>query len=580
MTPYRSTTLVLLPLFHLLAAVGTAQTGGWMPDRAEAKTCHHFIEFGTGELTGPRAEFSRAAELTGVAPLQARLIRSGSASLGLTLCEPEESPWKGLPLPALDEDDLSIGVITPRLRTYHNSAYPDSRNNGALWTGRGLSAEFSAGVTLAWRNISAALIPSFIYQENRAFETITSVRPPGYSPFIYPWHPGKIDWPQRPGEYSSTSYHPGQSHLRLEYRGLDLRLATENLWWGPAQRYPLLLGNNAPGFTHLSLGTAEPSLTPLGELEARIVWGRLKESPHFDGDRSNDRRLFAGLITSLQPERVPGLYLGLAFIRVAQLEGLGLHRQLIAPLVKTPRGDEPHPEYHLFSLSSRWAFSETGFEFYGEWGTNASWAGIGDFLREPGRGMAFTLGVQQVSQTRYGWIRSWGELTALGGSPKAPADGGRNAFYTDERVPQGHTHRGQLLGAAIGPGSDAQILGVDLFSDWGKIGLFAERIRRDEDAYFTVWTRYYGRDAHDIALATGVQSLVFLGPLEIGSKIRYESRKNRNFLRLDGYNWELLSETNWRIDLEIGWRPGTIRRTLRPTIAGQPTPPEPKVTER
>src|SRR5690625_6646820 len=103
MTPYRSTTLVLLPLFHLLAAVGTAQTGGWMRDRAEAKTCHHFIGFGTGELTGPRAEFSRAAELTGDSPLQARLIRPGSASLGRTLCEPQECPWKGLPPPALAE---------------------------------------------------------------------------------------------------------------------------------------------------------------------------------------------------------------------------------------------------------------------------------------------------------------------------------------------------------------------------------------------------------------------------------------------------------------------------------------------
>src|SRR5690606_16581697 len=161
---------------------------------------------------------------------------------------PDRLPWSRNLRPNREETGRALKLILPSASMSRNSAYPDDRNNGAVWAGRGVSGEVKGGITFRWGRLSGALLPSYTYQENRDFEIITTVRPPGHSFFIYPWHPSRIDWPQRFGELPYRELHPGQSYLRVEDRGLALTLSTENLWWGPAQRYPLLLGNTAPGF--------------------------------------------------------------------------------------------------------------------------------------------------------------------------------------------------------------------------------------------------------------------------------------------------------------------------------------------
>lgn len=528
--------------------------------------CPLVLDLGAGDLSGPLTEYARAAELAGAAPIRSRLFRRYSDEARLELCAPADRlPWGRKLRPNLPEDRLTVEIVKPQAMLVENSTFPDDRNDGALWAGRGKNTLVMAGVAFRWGKLSGAILPTVTYQENQEFETITSVRLAGYSQQIHPWHPGMIDWPQRFGTESYRTVHPGQSFIRFEDRGLALTLSTENLWWGPAQRYPILLGNTAPGFPHIVFGTARPRDVRFAELQARAIWGRLDESPHFDEDPNNDHRLFAGVSVELRPYVIPGFYLGLSRVHVVSLAGLGFHRQLIAP-VWGVGGDSyfgQHPGYRLLGISGRWVFPEAGVEFYGEWVTRAQWTGLRDFLREPGRGQAFLLGFQHLNTTGRFWVRTYGELVQLGGSPKLPRYGGPISYYTDVRIPQGHTHRGQLLGAAIGPGSDAQILGIDLISPWTTIGIFAERIRHDDDTYFTYWTRYYGPDAHDISLRAGVHHNLFLGPFSLGWELTTEDRRNRNFIGLDGVNWNFLREHNLGFRASVGWRPGYARHSFR-----------------
>lgn len=552
---------VLLPLAPLRAQ--SAPEGA--PPEA---SCRTLLSSEYGDLTGPAADWARTAELVGVAPLRSRLIRRASQERELDVCGDSASAlWAR----HLDEAPVPVGfaaaAVPVRLTLRENGAYPNDRNDGALWAGRGIAAALTSGALVRWGTVSAAFVPRLILQENRNVEIVDVVRPAGHSPWIYPWHPGKIDWPQRFGDRAFWTFDPGQSHLRLDTRGVAAGLSTENLWWGPALRNPLLLSNTAPGFPHLFLGTSRPVESRIGEVEGQVIWGRLSESPYFDGDVRNGHRLLAGFVVNLQPRWLPGLYLGAARLTVTTVppDGLSPGDYLFGPVRRVPAdplGGGDTPAYELVSLFGRWAFPEAGFEAYGEWAR----PGLRDVLWEPDLGQAYVLGFQKVAVLGPRWIRVYGELAHLTGSPTLPRDGGGVSFYTHPGVPQGHTHRGQLLGAAIGPGSDAQILGADLFFDWGRIGVFGERVRRDDDAYYAVWTRYYAARAHDLELTAGVRQLLFLHDFDLGWSIAYGSRDNRGFLGLDGYNWHFRDETNWSIGVDVSWR----ARTRRPPA---PRPP-------
>ena len=509
-------------------------------------------------VAGWRAEMGRLAELQGLAPQRSRLFqRAGRDEIGV--CAGEDFPWF-----AATSEPRGNRLRPVQAGITLNSAYPMDRNNGALWAGRGVSTTISGGARGRWRMVTAQLEPALLYQQNRDFET-ARVRGSGLSPFGFPTHPGRIDLPQRFGDGALAEVNAGQSFLRADAYGVALGVSTESLWWGPTMENPILLSNTAPGFAHVFTGTSAPVATPLGRIEGEMFWARLKESPYFDADVGNDHRLFAGMVVGFQPRGVTGLSVGLArlYMRIID-DDLPVYQQFTAPFSAVFRNSGRDNE--LLGAFARWALPRSGFEVYGEWAREDQWLNSGDLLTEPGYSRAYALGLQKVAQLEGSrWLRVRAETIHLEGGRPDRSFRDTGTFYTHDKVVQGYTHSGQLLGSATGPGSGAYRFTADLFTRRGVIGVFGGRTQYNEDAYLNEVRqgRTGGEDARDIEYSAGARQLLRFGRVEANWSLSWNGRSNRDFIGIQDGGDLLHPETNWSVELGGRWWPqaGTSQPT-------------------
>lgn len=552
----RQLSLILTLLLTTIGELGAAQR---LPT-TELEGCTPPIYLERLRPATPHADLLRVAELAGHAPTHTNLIeRASSPSKGF-LCDSELTrPWTHT------HSTYELGPLGMRLlpfysATHYNSAYPRDHNNAGLWAGRGLATELNGGIRIQLGPLSAGVIPTLTYHQNRYFETVEYTGSNRYSELVYPGKPTSIDWPQRLGDESKTEFSLGQSYLRLDLSYLALGISNENLWWGPARRNPLLMSSTAPGFPHLFLGTSKPVYLWVGHLETELIWGRLEESPYFDNDPSNDRNLLAGIVLSFQPRGLPGLYLGGArsFIRGLPPGGLSTSAWLIDPyrgVQDNPLGrDNPESDNQLVSAFARWAPPGTGFEAYFEFGREDHWADLDDLIAEPEVSGGYTIGLQQLFPYRDGWLRLGGELTQLS-DPLPTLRRSLVTFYTHSQLRQGYTHRGRILGAPIGPNANSQYLGLDRFTPDGRRGIYLERIRYNVDANSERWVRTYGAAGADIEFTVGLHQHLFLGDFELGWALTHSYRQNRNQIGLRRPEPEVITERNWGLRLDLGWRP-------------------------
>ncbi|HET9983741.1 MAG TPA: capsule assembly Wzi family protein, partial [Longimicrobiales bacterium] len=525
----------------ILAAASAAATFGPAPLGAQSApprpaACEHPVNLELTSVDDFSADLARVLEITGAAPLRVVSVRRLSRGSGLRLCaDGRDMVRSALLPPAADPTGATLIRVLPAVSsTELNSAYPLDRDNGVLWAGRGVSSAISAGVGLHWGVLSAALAPALVYQQNLDFETVP-VGVPGYSRYANPWHTESIDWPQRFGADPYWTIDPGQSFVRIDYRGAELGVSNENLWWGPGRLNSIVLGASAPGFPHVFLGTSRPLNVGIGRVDGELIWGHLAESDSWDADPTNDRRLFAGVVLGLEPRGLPGLTLGFtrAYLETIPPGGLSLLDYLRRPYAH-PRANPTGPigGNQLVSLFGRWALPASGFEAYAEWARDDNWDTFHDLLLEPEHSQGYTLGFQKVVPAGPRSLRLFGELTHLETSTSLRSGRGAVTFYLHSQVRQGYTQRGQLLGASIGPGSNAAAIGADLFAGRSVTGLALARIAHDNDAYYGVWARTYGFRGHDVELAASVRHQRLLGPLTLDGELGLSTRYNRDFLDL------------------------------------------------
>ena len=442
-------------------------------------------------------------------------------------------------LTLLPAPQRGAALLPADVRILYNGTYPRDWNDGAMRGGAGLSSSLTAGATFRWRSLEAAVAPVATFYGNAAVPIIPFADPATYSRFIHPWHGRFIDLPQRFGVEESGDIDAGQSYLRLSAAGVRAGISHENLAWGPGRRNPLLLSGTAPGFAHVFIESARPRDVWLGDAEFQLFLGRLEESDYFDYDRDNDRRALAGVLATLRPRGLDGLYLGAGHLHMQTWSAnTSTGDLLFGPYTGLDPDSSGLPrDLRLFTLFMRWASAPTGLEVYGEWARQDSWRQWLRLLNPVDAAQAYTLGLQKVTRRGDTAIRFSAEVSHLSDALSHPDLGrGLNTYYVSPHVPQGHTHRGQLLGAPIGPGSESQFIGTDVFWRYGRSGLSIERVRYDDDAYYAVWASIHGPHGHDTEMSFRAAHLYATPLFSVEAEVGYSFRYSRSLLGLHHSN--------------------------------------------
>lgn len=475
-------------------------------------------------IPGSEAEARlRTEQVLGRVPHPGHLIRSTS---GRADPEPRDSLFE-------------LALIVPELRTVYNSALPYSFNDGALWAGRGHSFHVTGGLRARMGPVSLVLAPEYAYSQNRPYQVIPY--PDGGTPprkeLASPWHvpPRSLDLPSRMGRAPLAYVGPGQSSLSVGTGRIAAGYSTETLWWGPGIHNGLVMSSHAAGIPHLFL-RARRLPTPLGELDGRWIVGRLHESAYFDTLAANNHRSISGFAVALRPAFDEGLSIGLAravYGRTGRgsLPPLGsafdFLRSVGRPGSARPDDSERYRHDQVFSTFARWVFPGPGLESWVEWARFEEPASLRDLLVAPNHSQGYTVGVQWARGVGGPDLQLQTEITYL--EPSTTYKERRIVTgYTSASVPQGYTHRGQVVGAAIGPGSSTQWLSADVLGGRWQVGAFARRIRWHEGALATVVTPP-SILRHEISVIGGLRGGVTVYGFDLFAELASEARLNYLF---------------------------------------------------
>ena len=420
-------------------------------------------------------------------------------------------------------EPFRVAVVLPELRVTSQESFPLPANDGPMWAGKGLSYSITGGVAVCGRNArwGAIIAPTYWYAENADFDLLDNpqIVPPlrgDYSPWASPYHyiPRSLDVPRRFGDAALRRVEPGILALWVRAPRVEIGFTTESEWWGPGQYNALLLSSQAAGVPRAYIRTSRP-IRAAGELDIRYFLGGLSYSPFFFREKEDSNRTLSGLAVVWRPDFEKGLSLGAARLVAAPMLGNVWFKHLLDPLI--PVGTPNALPYEnktqnagrdqLFSVFGNWRLPDDGTELWFEWARAELPNGLRDFVESPNHTQAVTLGVQHVERLRRSdWTWRVGAEFSQTNQSSTFRERPTGSWYTSRAVQGGFTEKGQVLGAMIGPGSVTQRLNLDFASPKHSFGLFAYRIKWDDDSFYTI-PRPLGNGLckHDVSLALGAR---------------------------------------------------------------------------
>ena len=421
--------------------------------------------------------------LRGFSPREVERVLPSPATL-----HPWQESWSS---PGSGRGRGRLGWVEPEIGILFNSTIPSGENDGALWAGKGFTTLARAGVWARLGPFHLRLAPEVFWTQNASFRLAPNGRT-GEEALRDPRFPGDIDHPQRFGGWEYTRLDPGFSALHLELPLLTVGASGASQWWGPSLHYPLMLGNNAGGFPHAFVQTGGPLNLGLARLHARILGGRLDQSPYSPVQEGETRRFISGALLVLTPRGLPGLEVGAHRMagtvwpqgRIGWAEVGRPFRDVVGSLGE---GRDPGNEHHLAGAFFRWVFPGAGFEMYAEVLREDFDRDLRHYIVEPDDLMARVFGFQRV------WARQGGSLVALRGevvSSELHHSERRDRFrdgntepsplprYIHSGVRQGHTQHGQILGSPTAYGGSGWTLGVDRYGRRGRWSVDVSRALR------------------------------------------------------------------------------------------------------
>jgi hypothetical protein len=118
-------------------------------------------------------------------------------------------------------------------------------------------------------------------------------------------------------------------------------------------------------------------------------------------------------------------------------------------------------------------------------------------------------------------------------APAGTRNRGEGLIYLHLPLAQGHTYRGQILGAPVGVGSgSAQTFGFERFTPGGKLHVYVSRVTQRERS--TLELDYVSGPPFtkgvDVMNSIGAEVSRFIGPFDVQGKVVLTDNLNRYFL--------------------------------------------------
>ncbi len=463
---------------------------------------------------------------------------------------------------------LNIEVLPIMWQHQITTGFPYGWNDGSMIPNVGYQTQFSAGIYAEYKFLSIQLRPEFVYAQNRYYLGFDGKTKPSWQAW-YEFY-NNIDMPEHFGEGGYTKLFAGQSSIRFNYKALSAGISTENIWWGPGIRNSLLMSNTAPGFLHATINTTRPIRSNIGSFEGQFIVGKLNESgftptrqgfaAHYDEyyiPKPETWRYISGLTIAWQPKWVSGLSVGFAqsFIVNRSDQGKELADYLALPFMgyqsrynrddpsKTGTSEQLKKRDAYISFFGRWMMPKGNAEIYFEYGRNDLPWDNRDFMVQIEHSRAYTVGFRKLVpiNRESEFIQLALEATQTESS-RTKQVRTSPTWYINNTVRHGYTHRGQLLGAGIGPGSNMQSLGVSWVRGVKQLGIQAERLVRLND--------FYHRASGDIRRNWVDLGISAVAEWDIG---RFIVMGKLNHVHAYNYQYELIEKTNQQSKYDF-WR--------------------------
>ncbi|MEP6835808.1 MAG: capsule assembly Wzi family protein [Gemmatimonas sp.] len=414
--------------------------------------------------------------------------------------------------------------LTPRLRIFGSRGLPAAHDDGELWVGRGVSVALRAGFTVDGKFLHVAVAPELVSTENTAFDH-EPARDTARSSFASPFYslPSQsIDLPTQFGVGSEMRITPGASAIWLSGFGVAGGISTSLQAWGPGLRGSLLLGASAGGIPRAFLRSANPMRTRIGVFDAVLFLGTVTESRYFDRDTSNNYRSMSAFGLTWSPDSAGLLALGAArgVMHTSDRALPEISRSIDALRSTDTAADD------LISMFAKLGRPSDALSAWVEVARNRKGFGSRSFLTLPYDATGYIIGARGSTGLRGQQLVVLAEAANLEQSEdvigRAPKD-----FYAGTNVPQGWTQRGRPIGHWVGPGGQTQFISIDWVRGRSRVGLYAERVRRNEDALFREYLAYPNR--HDVSLEPGIRAALAWRGQEFALDVSNGKRLNFEF---------------------------------------------------
>jgi hypothetical protein len=205
-------------------------------------------------------------------------------------------------------------------------------------------------------------------------------------------------------------------------------------------------------------------------------------------------RYLNGMVLSLQPKFIPGLYIG--FTRGMQFYGTNLNVKDTIPFMDkyfpavtdffkgkiNSQDNEPNKvdaKDQQASVFLRFVMPKSHFEVYFEYGYNDFKDNTRDLILDAQHSSAYLAGFKklvELDEERY--LSISGEVTQMSQSPDFVVRNAGN-WYTHNVIFQGFSHMNQIMGAGSGLGNNVQTLHVEQVNGLQRLGFKVQRIQND-----------------------------------------------------------------------------------------------------